>query len=136
MASLLDGAGQIKMATLESAGLQIQRVHGIVERMAVAQRAQEELGSFRLQLQRAAVPLVGLLKPQFGMIADLVTTLLQVASRGGGDHAKVRAWRKFGRTSKFRRRRLKTSTRSCIARRLNKGVDCPDFDDMRNGQVF
>lgn len=93
MASLLDGAGQIKMATLEDAAGQIQRLHGIVERMGVALRAQQELGSFRGQLQRAATPLVGLLKPQFGMIADQVTALLLVASRGGGDQMKLRALR-------------------------------------------
>jgi hypothetical protein len=42
---------------------------------------------------RAGTPLVGLLKPQFGMIADVVSSFLLIASRGGGDQAKVRSLR-------------------------------------------
>ena len=93
MASQLDGAGQAKMATLEDATLQLQRLHGIVERMAIAVRGQQETSSFRQQIHRAATPLVGLLKPQFGLIADQVSGLLLVASRGGGDQARLRALR-------------------------------------------
>jgi hypothetical protein len=93
MASQLDGAGQAKMATLEDATLQLQRLHGIVERMAIAVRGQQETSSFRQQIHRAATPLVGLLKPQFALIADQVSGLLLVASRGGGDQARLRALR-------------------------------------------
>ncbi|MEP7346531.1 MAG: hypothetical protein ABI877_14770, partial [Gemmatimonadaceae bacterium] len=63
MASKLDGAGQIKMEALESAQLYLQRLHGIVERLAVAVRSGQDVGSFRSQLQRAATPLAVLLKP-------------------------------------------------------------------------
>lgn len=93
MASQLDGAGQAKMAALEEATLQLQRLHGIVERMAIAVRGQQETGSFRQQIHRAATPMVGLLKPQFALIADQVSGLLLVASRGGGDQARLRALR-------------------------------------------
>lgn len=93
MASQLDGAGQIKLATLDEALLKTRHVHAIVERYASAVRLQTETGSFRMQLQRAATPLVGLLKPQFGPVADVVVGFLLVCSRGGGEQAKVRALR-------------------------------------------
>ena len=86
----LDGAGLAKMATLEDAVAQVQRVHGLVERMAIEVRGQRETGPFRQQIQRAAAPLVGLLKPQFGLIADQVSGLLLVLTRGGGDQARLR----------------------------------------------
>ena len=46
-----------------------------------------------MQIRRAASPLVGLLKGQFGMIADQVTAMLLIATRGGGEQNKVRALR-------------------------------------------
>ena len=93
MASSLDGAGQVKMATLEDASLQIQRLHGIVELAALQVKNEKPIAGFGAQFKRAAAPLVGLLKPQFGFISDIVTSLILVASRGGGEHAKVRAMR-------------------------------------------
>ncbi|MCC6772255.1 MAG: hypothetical protein IT360_13765 [Gemmatimonadaceae bacterium] len=93
MASQLDGAGQSKLATLDDAQAQLQRLHGIVEHYAMAVRNQQATAGFRQQLLRAGTPLVGLLKPQFGVIADVVSAFLLVASRGGGDQAKVRALR-------------------------------------------
>lgn len=93
MASQLDGAGQIKLATLDEASLQLQRLHALVERYAMAVRTQGETGQFRQQLTRAATPLVGLLKPQFSVIADVVTGFLLVASRGGSEQQKVRGLR-------------------------------------------
>ncbi|MEP7382901.1 MAG: hypothetical protein ABI910_14520 [Gemmatimonadota bacterium] len=93
MSSQLDGTGQIKLATLDEAVSQMQRLHGIVERYAMAVRNQQEAGGFRQQLVRAGTPLAGLLKPQFSVIADVVASFLLIASRGGGDQAKVRALR-------------------------------------------
>ena len=49
----------------------------------------------RQQIQRAATPLVGLLKGQFGMISDLVTALILVLSRGGSDQSRLRSLREF-----------------------------------------
>jgi hypothetical protein len=37
--------------------------------------------------------MVGLLKPQFALIADQVSGLLLVSSRGGGDQSRLRALR-------------------------------------------
>jgi hypothetical protein len=91
----LDGAGLAKMQTLDEALVQLQRVHGIVERMAIAVRSQEDTGMLRQQVNRAATPMVGLLKPQFAMIADQVSALLLVLTRGGGDQARLRALREL-----------------------------------------
>lgn len=93
MASQLDGAGQIKLATLEEAGILVQRLHGIVEHYAMAVRGQQATGGYRQQLVRAGTPLAGLLKPQFSVMADVVSSFLLIASRGGGEQAKVRALR-------------------------------------------
>lgn len=93
MASQLDGAGQIKLATLDEAGILAQRLHGIVEHYAMAVRQQQSTSMFRQQLVRAATPLSTMLKPQFSVMADSVASFLLVASRGGGEQAKVRALR-------------------------------------------
>jgi hypothetical protein len=89
----LDGAGHAKMETLDEAAAQLQRLHGIVERMAVAVRTQQDTAQFGAQIRRAGSPLVGLLKGQFGMISDQVTAMLLIATRGGGDQHKLRALR-------------------------------------------
>ena len=89
----LDGAGLAKMETLEEAGASVQRIHGIVERMALAVRSKQDTAQFGQQIRRTGSPLVGLLKGQFGMIADQVTALLLIATRGGGDQTKLRALR-------------------------------------------
>jgi hypothetical protein len=93
MASELDGAGQIKMATLEDASGQVQRLHGLVEQAALTVKNGKPIQAFGAQFRRAATPLVGLLKPQFGSIADLITGMILVSTRGGGDQAKIRAMR-------------------------------------------
>lgn len=91
----LDGAGIAKMATLEEAQLQLTRIHAIVERMAIEVRGQKPTAQMRQQIQRAATPLVGLLKGQFGMISDLVAALILVLSRGGSDQTRLRSLREF-----------------------------------------
>src|SRR5215218_5273172 len=89
----LDGAGMAKMKTLEEALAQLQHVHGIVERMAIALKSKGGIGIMGQQVKRAAVPLVGQLKGQFGMISDQVAALVLVAGRGGSEQMKVRALR-------------------------------------------
>jgi hypothetical protein len=89
----LDGAGLAKMETLEEATAGVQRLHGIVERMGIAVRSQQNTAQFGMQIRRSGSPLVGLLKGQFGMISDQVSALLLIATRGGGDQAKLRALR-------------------------------------------
>ena len=89
----LDGAGLAKMDTLDEATAGVQRLHGIVERMAIAVRSQQNTAQFGMQIRRSGAPLVGLLKGQFGMISDQVSALLLIATRGGGDQAKLRSLR-------------------------------------------
>jgi len=91
----LDGAGLAKMATLDEATTAVQRLHAIVERMAIAVRSQQNTAQFGAQIRRSGSPLVGLLKGQFGMISDQVSALLLVATRGGGDQAKLRSLREL-----------------------------------------
>ena len=91
--SRLDGAGLAKIETLDDAVTLTQKLHTIVERMAQAQRMSQPLAVFRQQIQRAASPLVGLLKPQFGPISDLVTNVVLISTRGGSDQQKVRSLR-------------------------------------------
>ena len=93
MAAQLDGAGTAKMSVLEEAFSQLQHIHAIVERMAVSVRANQDTRQFRSQIGRAAAPLIGLLKPQFGMIADSVISLNLMTSRGGSDQTRLRALR-------------------------------------------
>ena len=94
MASHLDGAGQAKLNMLDDALTGVQRLNTIVERMAVAARMQSETGSIRGQIQRTATPLVGLLKAQYGPIADQLSQLILISTRTqGGDKAKVRSLR-------------------------------------------
>src|SRR5688572_2473019 len=89
----LDGAGVAKMETLEEASAHVQRLHAMVERMAIAVRSQQNTAQFGAQIRRAGSPLVGLLKGQFGMISDQVTAMLLIATRGGGDQTKLRSLR-------------------------------------------
>ncbi len=91
----LDGAGLAKMQTLEEAISQMSHLHSIVERMAMAVRSNHDTASFRGQIARAGSPLVGLLKAQFGMIADLVAAMMLVLTRGGGEQARLRALREY-----------------------------------------
>ena len=93
MASELDGAGQIKMQTLEEALLQLQRVHQVVELMAMSLKNQKGTMQFIPQLKRVATPLVGQLKGQFGPLADQVTAILLAATRGGSEQMRVRGLR-------------------------------------------
>lgn len=93
MGSHLDGAGQAKLATLEDALTGVQRINTIVERMATAARMQSETASMRGQIQRATAPLVGLLKPQYGPIADQLSQLILITTRAGLDQTKVRSLR-------------------------------------------
>jgi hypothetical protein len=89
----LTGAGTQLVHTLEDAAAHLQRVHGIVEKMAMAHRLQQPTAPFGQQLRRAATPLVGLLKVQYSVLADQVSGLILVATRGGNEQRKVSALR-------------------------------------------
>lgn len=89
----LDGAGVQKMNTLDSAATQLQRLHGVVETYALALKRNQPTSLYGMQVKRAISPLVGLLKPQFGLIADQAAALNLVAGRGGSEVAKIRQLR-------------------------------------------
>jgi hypothetical protein len=91
----LDGAGIEKLKTLEKARGQLQRVHGFVEHMAGAAKAQQATSIYSSQIRRSAAPMVQLLKIQFGMIADQVNALLMMAARTGSDQIRVRSLREM-----------------------------------------
>ncbi|HYV97740.1 MAG TPA: hypothetical protein VE967_09820 [Gemmatimonadaceae bacterium] len=91
----LDGAGTVKIVTLEESLGKLQSVHALVERMAAEAKGQKPLGPMEIQLKRLLVPMQGQLKMQFQLIGDLVTAMVLVAGRGGGSQAKVRAYREF-----------------------------------------
>lgn len=91
--SNLDGAGIAKLGTLEEAMAGVQRLHGLIEQFAMAQKRRTSTQHYGLQIRRAASPLVGLLKGQFGAISDQVAQLILVATRGGNEQMKVRSLR-------------------------------------------
>ena len=92
----LDGAGNVKIVTIHEAQAIVQRCHGLVELMAMDVKGQRPINGGVSQLKRAATPLIGKLKGQFGMIADVVTAMLLAATRaGGGDQARVRTMREY-----------------------------------------
>ena len=91
----LDGPGIVKMATLKDAITLIQRLHGIVEQMAMAQKQEKSTSVMGMQFRRAATPLVGLLKGHFGSMSDHVTGMILIATRGGNEGAKVRSLREM-----------------------------------------
>ncbi len=90
----IDGPGQAKLQQLETATAIAQTLHGMIETYAIAIRAGNPTSAFPQQLKRAATPLVGLLRSQFQLLADLSSDLILIATRGGGaDQAKLRMLR-------------------------------------------
>lgn len=89
----LDAAGVQKMKTIEEATTQLARLHGIVEQYALSLKQNKPTSLYGSQIKRALFPLVGLLKPQFGLIADEVAAMNLITSRGGPDNVKVRILR-------------------------------------------
>ncbi|MDQ2666011.1 MAG: hypothetical protein M3Z05_08380 [Gemmatimonadota bacterium] len=89
----LDGAGIQKMKTIDEANILVARLHAIVELYALSLKQNKPTSLFGSQIKRALFPLVGLLKPQFGLIADQIAALNLITSRGGQDTAKVRTLR-------------------------------------------
>jgi hypothetical protein len=92
-AAKLDNAGTIKVKLLDEALVQVQMLHGLVERMAVAMKQKQPTSMFGAQFKRAATPLVGLLKGQFGVLADQVSQLVLISSRGGSEQVRLRSLR-------------------------------------------
>jgi len=66
----------------------------MVEKYAIAVRTVQPTTSYGQQIKRAATPLVGLLRSQFQLLADISSDLILVATRGGGaDAARLRMLR-------------------------------------------
>lgn len=93
MAKHLDGAGTVKMSLLHDAGIAMQRIHSIVEQMAMAAKNQQSTAVQGMQLRRMATPLVGQLKGAFGPMSDQLAQMILVATRGGQENVKVRMLR-------------------------------------------
>jgi hypothetical protein len=91
--SPVDGAGMAKLKTLEDALMGLQRVHALVERYALAVKQGSNTSQFVHQIRRTLEPLVGLLKPQFGLLSDQVASVNLVATRGGSEQMRVRGLR-------------------------------------------
>jgi hypothetical protein len=89
----LDGAGIQKMKTIDEALIQLQRLHGVVEMYALSLKQNKPTTLYSSQIKRLLFPLVGLLKPQFGLIADQIAALGLSSSRGGSEQVKVRVLR-------------------------------------------
>lgn len=89
----LDGAGTQKLKTIDEALSQVQRLHGIVETYALSLKRNQPTSLYGMRVKRALTPLVGLLKPQFGLISDQVAALNLIAGRGGNEQTKVRLLR-------------------------------------------
>jgi hypothetical protein len=91
--SQVDGAGMAKLKTLEEGLMRLQRVHALVERYALTVKQGGNTGQFVHQIRRTLEPLVGLLKPQFGLLSDQVVSVNLVATRGGSEQMRVRGLR-------------------------------------------
>lgn len=89
----IDGPGLAKLETLDQAMTYLQRVNSIVERMAQAARIQQSTAPFKQQIVRAATPIVGLLKAQFDQIAEHVSHMIVLTSRGGTESVRIRSLR-------------------------------------------
>jgi malate/lactate dehydrogenase len=89
----LDGAGIQKLKTIEEAMIALQRLHGTVELYALSLKQNKPTSMYAQQVKRVLSPLVGLLKGQFGMIADVAASLNLVATRGGSETVKIRMLR-------------------------------------------
>ena len=89
----LDGAGIQKMKTIEESVIALQRLHGIVELYALSLKNNKPTSMYSQQVKRTLAPLVWLLKPLFGLIADQAAALNLVATRGGSETVKIRMLR-------------------------------------------
>jgi len=89
----LDGAGQAKMVTLEDCTLILQRVHNLVEQYALSVKQAKPQTAYLNNIRRQLPAMAGKLKGQFGMIADLVTSINMQSSRGSSEPIRVRTMR-------------------------------------------
>ena len=91
--SKLDGTGTQKLQVLQESLVRVQQLNTIVERMAMSIKGQLGSAQFVPQLKRTGLPLVGMLKGQFGPLADQVTNMMLAATRGGSEQMRLRGLR-------------------------------------------
>jgi hypothetical protein len=89
----LDGAGQAKMKTLDDAMSTLLRINGLVEQYALQVKRNQSGSTFLSNIRRQLPSLSGMLKGQFGMIADQVMATNLASSRGASEQMRVRALR-------------------------------------------
>jgi hypothetical protein len=119
----LDGAGTAKMSALTDALTQLQRLHSLVEQLAMAIKRKQSTSVFGMQIRRAGTPLVGLLKPQFGMISDQIAALNLVASRGGNEQVMVRSLRESVASIRTQLELAITKTKELHSVEIETGAD-------------
>jgi hypothetical protein len=94
MASVkLDGAGLVRMKTLDEALLLLQRINGLVEQYALAVKRNQSAGMLVNNIRRTMPALAEQLKSQFGLVAELVTSVNLTSSRGASEQVRVRTLR-------------------------------------------
>ena len=90
---VLDGAGQVKMDTLNTCIALHQRIHGLVENYALSVKNNKPEKTQLNNIRRNLPILAAKLKGQFGMISDLATAVFMSSSRGAAEQMRVRAMR-------------------------------------------
>lgn len=89
----LDGAGIVKMKTLDEAMLLLQRIHGLVESYAMAVKRNQPAAPFLQNIRRTLPSLAENLKNQFGLISDQIVAVNLQATRGSSEQMRVRVLR-------------------------------------------
>ena len=89
----LDGAGLVKLKTLDEAVLLLQRINGLVEQYGLAIKRGQPATVYVMNIRRTFPTLAENLKAQFGLISDLVTTVNLATSRGASEQMKLRGMR-------------------------------------------
>lgn len=89
----LDSAGVQKLKTLDDALLLLQRINGIVEQYALAQKRDQPTSVFVQNIRRQLPSLAENLKGHFGMISDVIMGVNLAASRGASEIVRLRALR-------------------------------------------
>jgi len=89
----LDGAGIVKMKTLDEAMLLLQRIHGLVESYAMAVKRNQPAAPFLQNIRRTLPTLAENLKSHFGLITDQIVAVNLQATRGASEQMRVRVLR-------------------------------------------
>jgi len=89
----LDGAGVMKMKTLDEAMLLLQRIHGLVEMYAMAAKRGQPTAPLVQNVRRTLPTLSENLKGQFGLIAEQVMSVNLASSRGASEVVRLRTLR-------------------------------------------